>query len=43
MIEFKRLALNKMESDKLIYELTDIYKLNETDDYEEFEMEGYYE
>ena len=45
MIEFNRLAMSKMESDKLIYELTDTYRLNEDDDTEdEIDMEvNYYE
>ena len=45
MIEFNRLAMSKMESDKLIYELTDTYRLNEDDnDEEEIDMEvNYYE
>ena len=45
MIEFNRLAMSKMESDKLIYELTDTYRLNEDDnDEEEIDMEvSYYE
>ena len=44
MIEFSRLAMSKMESDKLIYEITDTYKLNEDDlnsDDIEFEEEYY--
>lgn len=36
--EFKRLALNRMESDKLIYDIIDTYHLNEDDD----EMEEIY-
>lgn len=41
--EFKRLALNRMESDKLIYEIIDTYHLNEDDkDYNEME-DLYYE
>lgn len=45
MIEFNRLAMSKMESDKLIYELTDTYRLNEDEnDTEEIDMEvEYYE
>ena len=45
MLEFKRLALNRMESDKLIYEIIDTYRLNETDDIkEDFNIEeGYYD
>lgn len=40
MIEFKRLALNRMEADKLIYEIIDTYHLNDKDDEGE---EGDYE
>ena len=40
MIEFKRLSLNKMESDKLIYNIIDTYHLNDDD---EFKEEEYYE
>lgn len=40
MIEFKRLSLNRMESDKLIYNIIDTYHLNDND---EFEEEEYYE
>ncbi len=44
MIEFNRLAMSKMESDKLIYDLTDTYRLNEDDFEEEINMEdSYYE
>ena len=45
MIEFNRLAMSKMESDKLIYELTDTYRLNEDDNTkDEIVMEvNYYE
>ena len=45
MIEFNRLAMSKMESDKLIYELTDTYRLNESEnDEDEIDMEvNYYE
>ncbi len=44
MIEFNRLAMSRMESDKLIYELIDTYRLNEDDSEEEIEMEeNYYE
>ncbi len=45
MIEFNRLAMSKMEADKLIYELTDTYRLNEDDNIgENIEMEeSYYE
>ena len=45
MIEFKRLALNRMESDKLIYEITDTYRLNENEGIEDdFNIEeGYYD
>lgn len=45
MMEFKRLALNRMDSDKLIYEIIDTYKLNEEDEYgNEFDVEeAYYE
>lgn len=44
MIEFKRLAMSKMESDKLIYELIDTYKLNEDETIDdEIELEEYYE
>lgn len=43
MIEFKRLALNRMESDKLIYEIIDTYRLNEDED-DDILIEGeYYE
>lgn len=35
MKEFKRLALNRMESDKLIFDLEDTYHLNEEDIYKE--------
>lgn len=43
MIEFKRLALNRMESDKLIYEIIDTYRLNE-DEEDNILAEGeYYE
>lgn len=37
--EFKRLALNRMESDKLIYDIIDTYHLNEEEEMEEI----YYE
>ena len=40
MIEFKRLSLNKMESDKLIYNIIDTYHLSDDD---EFKEEEYYE
>lgn len=45
MIEFKRLALNRMESDKLIYEITDTYRLNENEGIEDDINieEGYYD
>ena len=44
MIEFNRLAMSRMESDKLIYELIDTYRLNEDDSEEEIEVEeNYYE
>ena len=43
MIEFNRLAMSKMEADKLIYELTDTYRLNEDDNLDEnIEMEEIY-
>ena len=43
MIEFKRLALNRMESDKLIYEITDTYRLNENEGIEDdFNIEERY-
>ncbi|MCI8487020.1 MAG: DEAD/DEAH box helicase family protein [Clostridia bacterium] len=38
MIEFKRLALNKMESDILIDEITNTYHLNDFDNVEEEEL-----
>ena len=40
MIEFKRLALNRMESDILIDDITNTYRLNDSDEMEE---EQYYE
>lgn len=45
MIEFNRLAMSKMGADKLIYEITDTYRLNEDDNFDnELEEEvGYYE
>ena len=45
MIEFNKLAMSRMESDKLIYEITDTYRLNEDNDFDdEEEMEvTYYE
>lgn len=43
MIEFNRLAMSKMEADKLIYEITDTYKLNEDDNLDDnIEMEEIY-
>lgn len=39
MTEFKRLALNRMESDKLIYDIIDTYHLNDDEEMEEM----YYE
>ena len=39
MTEFKRLALNRMESDKLIYDIIDAYHLNDDEEMEEM----YYE
>jgi len=41
MTEFKRLALNRMESDKLIYDIIDIYHLNENNIDEELEDFNY--
>ena len=44
IIEFSRLAISRMESDKLRYELEDTYRLNENDLYDEIEIEeDYYE
>lgn len=43
MIEFKRLALNRMESDKLIYEIIDTYHLNEEENDDIVMEEEYYE
>lgn len=40
IIEFKRLALNRMESDKLIYDIIDTYRLNDNND-EEMEEINY--
>ena len=40
MIEFKRLALNRMESDMLIDDIVNTYRLNNS---EEMEEEEYYE
>ena len=40
MIEFKRLALNRMESDILIDDIVNTYRLNDSDEIEE---EEYYE
>ena len=43
MIEFNRLAMSKMEADKLIYEITDTYRLNEDDKLDDnIEMEEIY-
>lgn len=43
MIEFNRLAMSKMEADKLIYEITDTYRLNEDDELDDnIEMEEIY-
>lgn len=44
MKEFNRLAMSKMEADKLIYDIIDTYKLNEDDNYEDdIEMEEIYD
>lgn len=44
MKEFNRLAMSKIDTDRLINEIIDTYKLNETDVYdEEIEVEAYYE